>query len=347
MSWIIKDRMGKNMKKPTFVIAEIFLSLLLAGSLAAVAVLAVDLNTGGSIIPPELYGGEAKPKQESSEEDKKQESKKEESSQVSSESSAKTSEETSQKTESSADKKKEESSKAEQSKTETKPSDTVSFKDKLILQQPENSTDQPKEMEEFITDYGFDFDILYGDHFIAVDATEGGKADIYCYQKGDNGIWWNISGDGKKFSENAFIGENGPAYEVTPGSKKSPLGFYTLGQGFYIGQKPDSTYSMFEITDDTYWVNDPGSAFYNTKVEGTDRKDWSSAIHMITETEAYKCGIVVNYNTSNIKSDLSSSVFMYCGNAPTEGGIALPESEMLTIREWLDKDSIAMICIMA
>lgn len=341
------------MKKPTFVIAEIFLSLVLAGSLAAVGVLAVDLNTGGSLIPPELYGGESKKTQESSSDDKKQEYKTEESvkeeTSKAAESSAETSEtsEASSKTESSEQSKPEESYAAEQSKPEKKPGDTVSFKDKLILTQPEDLTAQPAEMEQFITDYGFDFDILYGDHFIAVDATEDGKADVYCYQKGDNGIWWNIAGDGKKFSESAFIGENGPSYDVKPGSKRSPMGFYTLGQGFYIGEKPDSTYSMFNITDNTYWVTDPASAFYNTKVEGTDSKDWSNAIHMINERDAYKYGIVVNYNTSNINPDLSSSIFMYCGKAPTEGGIALPESEMLTILEWLDTDSIAMICIMA
>ena len=45
------------MKKPVFIIAETFLSLVLVASLAAVAALAIDIKTGGSLIPPELYGG--------------------------------------------------------------------------------------------------------------------------------------------------------------------------------------------------------------------------------------------------------------------------------------------------
>ena len=331
------------MKKPTFVIAEIFFSLVLVASLAAVAVLAVDLNTNGSIIPPEMYGGKTEPKEKSSAPEK-EESSGQEASQVSQVSEAFV------KAESSAVQSSTEPSKAETSE-ESKPqkpaADTVSFKDKLITDLPEGQTSQPSELEGFISDYGFSFDNLFCDHLIVVDGAEGGSAEVYCYQKSDNGTWWNIMGDGEKFSEKAFIGENGPAYEIKPDSKRSPLGFYTLGQGFYIGQQPDTTYPLFEITENTYWVNDPSSANYNTKAEGTDNKDWSSAIHMIAEKEAYKYGLVVNYNTSSIKSDLASSIFMYCGNAPTEGGIAMSDSEMLTLLEWLDKDSIPMICIMA
>ena len=44
------------MKKPAFVITEIFLSLVLASAVAAVAVLAVDIRSGGKILPASLFG---------------------------------------------------------------------------------------------------------------------------------------------------------------------------------------------------------------------------------------------------------------------------------------------------
>ena len=62
------------MKKPVFVITEIFLSLVLTASLAAVAALALDLHTGGAIIPPEIYGGKSESKEESSVPEKKENS---------------------------------------------------------------------------------------------------------------------------------------------------------------------------------------------------------------------------------------------------------------------------------
>lgn len=328
------------MKKPVFVITEIFLSLVLTASLAAVAALALDLHTGGAIIPPEIYGGKSESKEESSVPEKKENS-------ALQTSSVPEKTETSEASDVSSAEESSEQSGQESSQPAKAQTDTKSFKDQLILSLPESQTEQPSELKEFISDYGLSFDNIFCDHIIVVDGKDGGNADVYCYQKSDNGIWWNINGDGKKFSENAFIGENGPDYEIKPDSKRSPLGFYTLGQGFYIGAQPDSTYPMFEITENTYWVNDSSSPSYNTKVEGTDKKDWSSAIHMITEKEAYKYGLVVNYNTSPIKSELSSSIFIYCGNSPTDGGIAMSDAEVLTLLEWLDKDSIAMICIMA
>ncbi len=306
------------MKKPTFIIAETLLSMVLIASLAAVAVLAIDINTDGSIIPPEIYGGKSRIQKD-----------------------------TASLTEDSAPPKpsdpvKEETSKAPETPKASPESD---LNKTLILQEPAGLNSQPEDLTRYISQYGFDYEGLSFNRCIVVDSDDKSKANVYCYQKGDNGYWWNIAGKNKFITDKAFVGEKGPDYNITPGSKKSPLGFYMLGQGFYIGQKPVSTYPMFEITDSTYWVDDPKSAFYNTKVDGTDKKDWNSANHMITQTEAYKYGLVVNYNTNNISSELASSIFMYCGNAPTEGGIALPENVMLAILNWLDEDSLAYIYI--
>ena len=53
------------MKKPGFIVAETFLSLVLVASLAAVAALAIDIKTDGKLIPPELYGGKSQSSQAS------------------------------------------------------------------------------------------------------------------------------------------------------------------------------------------------------------------------------------------------------------------------------------------
>ena len=96
---------------------------------------------------------------------------------------------------------------------------------------------------------------------------------------------------------------------------------------------------MFEITEDTYWVTDPESAYYNQKVEGTEGKDWSSADHMITSEKSYKYGLVINYNTNYPNTSKTSAIFMQCGSASTEGSIAIPDYVMKTILEWIDSDS--------
>ncbi len=329
------------MKKPVFIIAETFLSLVLVASLAAVAALAIDIKTGGSLIPPELYGGKTESssqKQESSVESSKQ--------QNSSGNSEK--QESSGKQKDSVKKESSEKSDAKQqtSKTESSAGSKEKSTEGLILKAPEGLSKQPEDLSKFIGDYGYSFENLSFDHLIVVDTDTNSGANVYCYQKNDNDIWWNIAGENKPITDKGFVGEKGPDYDIKPGSKKSPLGFYSLGEGFYIGEKPDTTYSMFEITDDTYWVTDPGSAYYNTKVEGTDKKDWSSADHMISLKDKYKYGIVVEYNTYNIDNSLAGAIFMQCGTATTQGSIAVPEKTMKTILEWLDEDSKAYIYIL-
>ncbi len=318
------------MKKPAFVITEIFLSLVLASAVAAVAVLAVDIRSGGKILPASLFG-ESENSEESSWTEEDIRNTKKEVSQVTESSK----EESSKKESSGSETSKQESSGKEQEKTS-----------QLILKAPKDLKEQPKDLSKFITSYGYDFDTLPSDHFIVVDCDENSKAKVYCYQKSTKGIWWNIAGDGKPITEKGFIGEKGYDFNVAPDSKKTPYGIYSIGQGFYIGEKPKTSYPLFEITDKTYWIDDPNSQFYNQRVEGTDQKDWSSADHMITETKSYKYGLVVNFNTNSpADKNMAGSIFMHCGDAPTGGSIVVPESTMKSVLEWLDSESEVYIFI--
>ena len=305
------------MKKSSFIITETILAAVLALSVAVVGVFASDIVNGGKKI-------ESVKSESSVQESKKPESTAQQSTE---ESQVK---ETSEKDEPSA----------EENSEESKPSASQ----KLQLTPPENLSSQPEELTKYISDYGYSYDNMNFDHLIVVD-TDDSKGTVYCYQKADSGYWWNIAGDGKPITDKCYIGENGADFVITETSKKTPLGFYQLGEGFYIDDKPSTSYPMFKITDDTYWVDDPKSKYYNQKVEGTAKKDWSSAEHMISETDAYKYGIVINYNTDPVVANAGSAVFMHCMNTPTSGCVGVPEDIMKTILEWLDKDSNAFIFI--
>lgn len=299
------------MKKPAFVIVETILSLCLVASVGAAGVLAYDIKTNelglDKLNPFAVSESSDKTKEESSKETTKKESKPEQK----------------------------ESSVSEESKVETI----------KLREEPKGLKNQPAELEDMLDDYGYSIkNSITGDHFIAVDVNRS-SATVYCYEKNQNGVWWNVVGDKKPITTEGFVGENGTAFEISEGSKTTPGGIYYLGDGFYTGEKPDTTYSMFKITEDTYWVTDPGSKFYNQKVEGTENKDWSSAEHMITNKDSYKYGIVVNYNVYDTKPDAGSAIFMHCGNTPTAGCIVVPENVMKTILEWLDGDSTASIFI--
>ena len=171
------------------------------------------------------------------------------------------------------------------------------------------------------------------------------KAKLYCYEKAKNGYWWNVVGEGETVTDEVYIGENGSSYEATADSKKTPAGMWELGEGFYIGEKPVTSYPMFEITENTYWVTDTQSQFFNQRVEGIEEKDWTKAEHTIASEKSYQYGLVINYNMYEPDIEKPAGLFMHCGNTPTEGCIAVPESVMKSILEWLDSDSNPVIWV--
>lgn len=340
-----------TMKKPGFIITETIFSIVLAASVAAVTVLAIDIKTD------KFHIDKFNPFSQSdsaSEQDDEEDSKVIAES-VSEQSGEASKAEISNKENSKAEESVTEKSGVEGSDTEESASEESASEDEegkiKILPEPENMSEQPKDLEDMLKVNGYTVeDSLYGTKLIVVDTVsengDGAKASVYCYQKSEtSGYWWNIVGEGKAICDEAFIGENGSNFDPDYNSKTTPGGVFLAGDGFYINEKPDTDYPMFQITEDTYWVTDPESKFYNQRVEGIEEKDWSSADHMITSEKSYKYGLVVNYNTSSPNSEKTSAIFMQCGIAPTEGSIAVTENVMKTILEWLDKDSRVIIFI--
>ena len=329
------------MKKPGFIITETIFSLVLAASVAAVSVLAIDLKTNQFHL--DRFNPFAASENENPQEEKKESSRPSEESSAPEQSSApETSQEESSPEESSADSSEpvSEPETSQESSEPSKPDDPG--KTIQLRAEPANLKTQPKELVTLLKKYGYSLEnAIDGNKIIMVDTSASGsdrtKAVVYCYQKSDKtNYWWNVVGDNMPICEEAYIGENGSNFEPKRDSKVTPGGVFRVIDGFYIKDKPNTTYSMFEITENTYWVTDPDSKFYNQKVEGTEKKDWKTADHMITSEKPYKYGLVLNYNTSKPDKTKACAIFIHCGNAPTEGSIALPEDVMKTIVEWMD-----------
>ncbi len=301
------------MKKPAFIITQTILSIFLAASVGAVGALVYDLKTD-SLHIDKFNPFAASDSSKKNEPKKVQETSKQESSQKS---------------------EVQESSVQESSTVETI----------KLREEPADLQSQPQELIDMLKRYGYKIDYnVSGDHLIVVDTSKS-TAKIYLYQKSKSGYWWNVIGDNEPITEKGYIGEKGSSFVISEGSEQTPGGIWWMGKAFYTDDKPNSTYSMFQITEDTYWVTDSNSKFYNQRVEGTEEKDWTSAEHMITMSKQYKYGIVINYNTSPAKAGAGSAIFMHCGDSPTAGCVAVPENVMKTIIEWLDENSVANIFI--
>ena len=168
---------------------------------------------------------------------------------------------------------------------------------------------------------------------ITVNST-GSYAEIRFYELNNDNVWENDS----SFTANGFVGRNGVSRDNYEGSGMTPFGLYGVGEAFYIDSVPQTSLDMFHVTEDTYWVDDPNSAFYNKRVEGTSQKDWNSAEHMIQYYYSYHYGFVIEYNTENPVPGKGSAFFFHVSTQPTAGCVGLSESMVLKYLARLDKN---------
>lgn len=171
--------------------------------------------------------------------------------------------------------------------------------------------------------------------------SHGSTADISFYQKNEESIWVNADLDTK-----GFVGSAGVSSTSCEGSNETPYGLYQVGDGFYIDNVPQTGLNLFQVTENTYWVDDSKSIYYNQRVEGMENKDWNSAEHMIDYYPAYKYGFVIEFNTTNIIPEKGSAIFFHCSEKPTAGCVGISESMLLAYLQILSAEKLPFILIM-
>lgn len=199
---------------------------------------------------------------------------------------------------------------------------------------------QPEEFIRLMSKCGVDINMVDCSQLVVVESS-GNSAVVSFYEKQDSGLWQDMG-----LTVSGWVGTNGVDDKSQEGDGKTPYGLYSVGEAFYIGEEPETGLNSFQVTENTYWVDDPQSAYYNQKVEGTENKDWNSAEHMISYSQSYKYGFVVNFNMNPIVSGKGSAIFFHCGTAPTAGCVAVPESSVLSYLERLDKNKNPYILLM-
>jgi L,D-peptidoglycan transpeptidase YkuD (ErfK/YbiS/YcfS/YnhG family) len=165
---------------------------------------------------------------------------------------------------------------------------------------------------------------------LVVVKSEAGKIDVRLLEKDGGGDWTESE------LAAARAGAGGIDIKEREGDKITPAGLFGISDAFYISDKPETGLNTFKISGDTYWVDDPKSEFYNTRVEGTENKDWSSAEHMSAYASSYKYGFVIDYNTERAPG-LGSAIFFHVGGGETNGCVAVSEEVCLRYLKALDE----------
>jgi len=165
------------------------------------------------------------------------------------------------------------------------------------------------------------------------------------------------SGHYVKTINNIIYGKNGHVNceNKEEGDHKTPLGEFYLGFAFGTISSETFNYPYVKISDNSYWVDDINSIYYNKWVEigdlpimvdfpyvcNTEDLKWASSEKLSDYSELYKKAIVIEYNISDdldFGNAKGSAIFLHLKskNSYTGGCIAIDESDMDWLLKWLD-----------
>lgn len=150
------------------------------------------------------------------------------------------------------------------------------------------------------------------------------------------------------------VGKNGTAWDplVTPavpgpskreGDGRSPAGVFSLGTAFGYAPAQDASWlrvPYLPVVEGIECVDDPASSAYNQIVDRRtiQRPDWTSSEKMREVGEAYRWGVVVNYNTPAV-APRGSCIFLHIGGdggQGTAGCTAMAPDVLRQVMAWID-----------
>lgn len=172
---------------------------------------------------------------------------------------------------------------------------------------------------------------------IFVDGEGGSNASVTTCEKGDEGYEEVESYDGHVGTKG--IADVGAKKE---GDGKTPSGTYGLPSGFGMKDKPAgwSNGEYTKVGKGDIWVDDSSSDLYNTYVDGKTAEAEGVKGESLEQVPAYNEALVIDYNAEQ-KKDAGSAIFLHVntGSGATAGCVSVPESDLLDIIKWADKDT--------
>lgn len=160
----------------------------------------------------------------------------------------------------------------------------------------------------------------YTDQIIGVVAS-GSSAQVYLLEK-NNGVWQTV------LQTSGLVGSQGVG-QASEYASRTPKGSYSLGFAFGTGGNPGTSLPYRQITNNSYWISDVNSPYYNTWQEGEFGGNGNE--HLAGYPIPYRYAITLNYNAG---VGNGSAFFLHCSNgSPTAGCVSVPTDVMLTFMQ--------------
>lgn len=177
------------------------------------------------------------------------------------------------------------------------------------------------------------------------------RGELRRYERASTSDGWRPVGDVHAI----VVGKSGTAWDPLAeqviagpvkqeGDGRSPVGVFSLGTAFGYAPASEAAWlklPYLHVTEGIECVDDASSSAYNQVVNRRQvaAPDWTSSEKMREVGEAYRWGVVVNYNTPAVATR-GSCIFLHIGGGPdskgTAGCTAMPTSDLHAVMGWLD-----------
>lgn len=177
------------------------------------------------------------------------------------------------------------------------------------------------------------------------------RGELRRYERGSTSDAWRAVGE----VHSIVVGKSGTAWDPLAeqviagpvkreGDGRSPAGVFSLGTAFGYAPASEAAWlklPYLHVTEGIECVDDASSASYNQIVNRrqVSAPDWTSSEKMREVGEAYRWGVVVNYNTPAVATR-GSCIFLHIGGGPegkgTAGCTAMPSADLRAVMGWLD-----------
>ena len=141
-----------------------------------------------------------------------------------------------------------------------------------------------------------------------------------------------------------------PGPTKTEGDGRSPAGVFSLGQAFGFAPAAEASWTKLPylpLVEGIECVDDPVSSAYNQIVDRRKvmQPDWTSSERMREVGEAYRWGVVVNYNTPPV-AGRGSCIFLHIGGEGGRGTVgctAMSSADLGDVMAWLDPGAAPVV----
>ena len=179
------------------------------------------------------------------------------------------------------------------------------------------------------------------DQILIAAVREGTAAEVSLHEKDPEGNWYVV------METQGVIGRNGLG-KTREGDALTPVGSFHFTCAFGIADDPGCAIPYHKVTDADYWSGDQREGYaYNQMVSIGEYPglDTSVSEHLIACWPAYKYALNISWNEKGVPG-AGSAIFLHCqppGMTATDGCVAIPEADMLTVMQHVREDCRVVI----